>query len=184
MLQFIRSSGSHQTLKVANKCFFHVKCYNSKDPQVLIRPSRLPIFSFISNAAIHKIRRFLSHTPGCQDSPQFQILQLMIWLVLIKISSFPRFSWNFNATILRDPQVIIKISRLPRFSLKIHRISSKPQGLQIFCWFQCYNLKIHRFSSKSQGFWSSAELRIHRFSRQSKSRSSAEIFPEFQMPQS
>jgi hypothetical protein len=53
MLQFIRSMGSHQTLKVANKFFFHVKCYNSKDPQVLIRPSRLPIFSFISNAIIH-----------------------------------------------------------------------------------------------------------------------------------
>ncbi len=150
---------------------------NSKDPQVLVRPSRLPIFSFISNTAIHKIHRFLSNPPGCQDSPQFQILQLKILIVLIKISSLPRFSGNFNATILRDPQVMITISRLPRFSLKIHRISSKPQSLQFFCWFQCYNLKIHRFSSKSQGFWSSTESRIHRFSRQSKFQSSAEIFP-------
>ncbi len=176
MLQFIRSMGSHQTLKVANKFFFHVKCYNSKDPQVLIRPSRLPIFSFISNAIIHQICKFLSNLPSCQDSPQFQILQLKIQLVLIEISSLPRFSGNFNATNLRDPQVIIKISRLPRFSLKIHRISSKPQSLEFFCWFQCYNLKIHRFSSKSQGFWSSAELRINRFSRRSKSQSSSEIF--------
>jgi hypothetical protein len=116
----------------------------------------LPIFSFISNAAIHKIRRFLSNPPGYQDSPQFQILPLKIWLVLIKISSLPRFSWNFNATILRDPQVIIKISRLPRFSLKIHRISSKPQSLQIFVGFNTTILKIRRFSSISRAaqiFW-------------------------------
>jgi hypothetical protein len=42
---------------------------------------------------------------------------------------------------------------------------SKPQSLEIFCWFQCCNLKIHRFSSESQGFWSSAKLRINRFFR-------------------
>jgi hypothetical protein len=135
MLQFIRSSGSHQTLKVANKFFFHVKCYNSKEPQVLIRPSRLPIFSFISNAAIHKIRRFLSNPPGCQDSPQFQIPQLKIWLVLIKISSLPRFSWNFNSSqdfqrcagyhknlkvakiFFKDPEDLIKTSMLANFLL-------------------------------------------------------------------
>lgn len=153
MLQFIRSSGSHQTLKVANKFFFHVKCYNSKEPQVLIRPSRLPIFSFISNAAIHKIRRFLSNPPGYQDSPQFQILQLKIWLVLIKISSLPRFSWNFNSSqdfqrsagyhknlkvakiFFKDLEDLVKTSMLANFLLVSMLQFKDPQVLIKVSWF-------------------------------------------------
>jgi hypothetical protein len=110
MLQFKSATGSHQTVKVAD-IFFH------------------------SNASIHKIRRFLSNPPGCQDSPQFQILQLKIWLVLIKISSLPRFSWNFNSSqdfkrsagyhknlkvakiFFKDPQDLVKTSMLANFLL-------------------------------------------------------------------
>jgi hypothetical protein len=109
MLQFKRSTGSHQTLKVAN-IFFHFKCYNSLDLQVLIKPSKLLGFSSISNSTIKDLACSHRNLKFAEIFWEFQCNKF-------KRSAGYHKNLKVAKIFFKDPQDLVKTSKLGIFLL-------------------------------------------------------------------